>query len=359
MMRRALLASLAVAVLLAGCGGGEDAPVSTVAEGSTPAASTVPSPTVSAPGINPSATLKSNAPTAGPLRVVYTDTTGLWVAALGGGAPKRLATHGEFSGVSVSPDGKTAAYAAVDEGVFLVDLDGGRPRLLDKDGLGDPVFSPDGTTVAMIHRDGDGLNIFSVNVDGTGSTKLSSGSEYFARYFSDRDLLVGSPTSMDRLPAAGGAAKKLVSIADRFQRIHTIELSSNGKRIAYAFEAEGSLELTTDVYVVDSDGKNRKRLTTTKDAFCPTWSPDDGSIVFSRGCDGTNCPNLGIWAMRADGTKLRGLAKFGTMPRFSLDGRYVAFSSKNGVGVVRPDGTGAKTVGRGAVDYFAFVPAAG
>lgn len=354
-----LLAGLAAALVLAGCGGGDEAPDSTVAEGATPAASSTPSPTASAPGINPSATLKPKPPTApGPLRVVYTNASGLWSATLAGGAPKRLDTHTEFDGLAVSPDGKTVAFMPKDAGLFLVDVDGGKPRLLDKDGLGDPVFSPDGKTIAMVHNDGEGLNVFSTNVDGTGSRKLSSASEYFVRYFPNGDLLVGGPHSLDRLPAAGGSATRIFATDDQYQFVHALDLSPDGRRIVYAFEAEGSLDIKTDVYVMEADGKKSRRLTKTEDVNVPAWSPDGTTIVFTRfSKSGVEGKNLGVWAINADGTKLRGLAKSGSDPRFTPDGRYVVYLQGQGLRVVRPDGSGAKTVGKGEVGYYAFVPA--
>jgi hypothetical protein len=74
---------------------------------------------------------------------------------------------------------------------------------------------------------------------------------------------------------ATGEEKRLTHAA----RAINPSVSPDGKEIAYATEADG----TMNVCVVDSDGNNVRQLThftEGEQVFTPKWSPDDSSIVF-------------------------------------------------------------------------------
>jgi hypothetical protein len=89
--------------------------------------------------------------------------------------------------------------------------------------------------------DGNRPHIYAVNADGTGLTRLTGGA------------------TADADPA----------------------LSPDGKRIAYV-SAEGKSD-RTDLFLMDPDGKGRRRLTRLKSSyvFGPAWSPDGKRIAFT------------------------------------------------------------------------------
>ena len=91
-----------------------------------------------------------------------------------------------------------------------------------------------------------------------------------------------------------------------------------------------------DVYV--SKGQPEKRLTTGGDHARPRWSPDGKSIAYLKAGR--------LWAMRADGTGQRRLTtRPAAGPSWSPDGRWIAFSSLSctgGPGVYRISATAAK-----------------
>ncbi len=99
--------------------------------------------------------------------------------------------------------------------------------------------------------------------------------------------------------------------------------SADGTRIAFS----GTVDGNADIYVMDADGKNLTRLTTTSEADLePAWSPDGGTIAFTSLRGGTSQ----IWAMNADGTSARQLtdgAGASSSPTFRRDGRMIAFIS--------------------------------
>ena len=78
--------------------------------------------------------------------------------------------------------------------------------------------------------------------------------------------------------------------------------SPDGKRIAFSARRDGHVQdkwgLTYEIYVIDADGGNEKRLTENGVyEGQPSWSPDGKRIVFESNRDG----NAEIYVMAADG----------------------------------------------------------
>ncbi|MCC6222183.1 MAG: PD40 domain-containing protein [Thermoleophilia bacterium] len=142
----------------------------------------------------------------------------------GSGETKLVTGNPRNSGPSWSPDGTRIALHSWDEagpaygGIFLIDPDGSNLVGLTHPpaSAGDfgPAWSPDGTKVAFWR----GLDLYSVNADGSGETLL---------------VATGQNSSWGR-----------------------ITWSPDGKRIAFGKEAAGGV----DVNVVDSDGSGETLL---------------------------------------------------------------------------------------------------
>ena len=131
---------------------------------------------------------------------------------------------------------------------------------------------------------GEDLDIWTVNSDGSGRTRLTDS------------------RSSDQYPS----------------------WSPDGSKIAFSSDRDGILDVP-EIYVMNADGTNQTRLTDNRseDEF-PKWSPDGGRIVFASARDG----NFEIYVMNADGKNQVRLTNEPTTdlsPSFSPDGSKILF----------------------------------
>jgi tRNA A-37 threonylcarbamoyl transferase component Bud32 len=90
------------------------------------------------------------------------------------------------------------------------------------------------------------------------------------------------------------------------------EASPDGRRITFMSQRDGNWE----IYVVNIDGSNLRRLTTNSaNDGLPTWSPDGRYIAFVSNREN----GWAMWVMRSDGSQKRELFKIGP-----IDGRVRA-----------------------------------
>ena len=90
--------------------------------------------------------------------------------------------------------------------------------------------------------------------------------------------------------------------------------SPNGKQIAFVRKENNNI----DIYTINSDGSNLKRLTERPATDRgPSWSPDGQWIAFTSDEGGT----WGIWIMRSDGTQKQRIVDFG----WSSEGYGISF----------------------------------
>lgn len=191
-------------------------------------------------------------------------------------------SEGTSMAVSASPDGR---FLAIDlqGSIWIVPSEGGRARRIT-DVFNDarqPVWSPDGKTIAFFaYRDG-GYDLWSIAPDGSGQKKLTTGP------FDDRDPVWSPDGSRIAFASDRGEPGK------SSYNIWTLELSS------------GRLEqVTSNAY------ENR----------LPTWSPDGRQIAYSSTRDGIS----GIWATQTSDHSERELRRSTgriDAPSWSPDGR--------------------------------------
>ncbi len=100
--------------------------------------------------------------------------------------------------------------------------------------------------------------------------------------------------------------------------------SPDGKEIAVTLSFEGNPE----IYLIDDEGENRRRLTTHREIDVePSWSPDGEKIIFSSG----RAPFAHLHIMNKDGsnvTRLTHAGKYNSTPAWSTRGDKIAFTAQ-------------------------------
>lgn len=113
----------------------------------------------------------------------------------------------------------------------------------------------------------------------------------------------------------------------------------DGRELAIVMSPSGS----TEIYRVDVDGKNLRRLTQNRSIdVSPSWSPDGRKIAFVS--DRSGSPQ--IYLMDASGSNARRLTfngNYNTSPAWSPDGRWIAYQGRVGgqfdIWLIDPEGS--------------------
>jgi len=227
-----------------------------------------------------------------------------------------------------SPDGTQIAYAvqdnpnvATENNLHIMNADGTNDRqITSKMLVASFQWSPDGKRFVLAILPGIGKKPFLqvINADGTGAVQLTN-----------------SPAARYMLPA----------------------WSPDATQIAFASDREG----TTEIFVMNADGSNIRRLTdpqANQGAAFPTWAPDGKRIAYAQ-FDKADPPTAeaipSLYVMNADGsnpTRITTNIRYEPLS-WSPDGQFIAFdalitdsrdstSLKAGIGIVKVS-TGART----------------
>lgn len=80
-----------------------------------------------------------------------------------------------------------------------------------------------------------------------------------------------------------------------------------------------------EIWTIATDGRAARQLThNSVSDTAPAWSPNGRWLVYQRS-RGTEATAWDLWAMRADGSGQRLIARNGTRPAWSPNGRVIAF----------------------------------
>lgn len=196
----------------------------------------------------------------------------------------------------------------------------------------DPVLSRDGSRIAWereIAAAGTGIvstEIWVMNADGSDQHGVvSNGASNATPSWGagDRTLVYASDVGGDwdiySVPASGGAPTNLTNspLADQYPRV-----SPDGSRVLF----QTNRDLNFEIYSMAADGSDVRDLSnSTADDRFPAWTPDGQHVVWSRYID-----DFDLWVMQADGSNQRTLISTPyaeVAPAVSPDGNSVVFQT--------------------------------
>jgi len=233
-------------------------------------------------------------------------------------------------------------YTRVDNNISSIwgmNLDGsGQQKLADY--ASDPTWSPDGSRVAFIGYDGAprGRGVYQMKLDGTGL-----------------DLIWGEGTAeyLDWSPAgpylAMHALRSVVVYDGKAGLWRTI---SKGEQPSFAPDGRRLVAKSCDggdcgLFIMNRDGSDRRRVTTSADDVIPAWSPTGKQIAYVNKRDN----NWDIYVMNIDGSgqvRLTDDPGVDAMPAWLPDGSGIVFRSTRGgawgIWIMNADGSDQRKI---------------
>ena len=244
------------------------------------------------------------------------------------GTGKRRLTTSRYSETqpAYSRDGKKIAFVSLrgrNEDIYVMNADGTGVRRLTTHPAGDtaPAFSPDGKRIAFVSLRAANYKLFVMNVDGSNQRQLTRTANWVidsspswspdGRWiaFTSNRLKDGNPEIFKIRPNGTGVTRLTFTDTpgelgpdDGFP-----EWSADGRRILFSSTRHGAEH---DVYVMNSDGKNVRRLTRNPnfDDWTPHYSRDGQRIVFWALAETTN----DVYVANADGSRVKRVTRGAT-----------------------------------------------
>lgn len=231
-----------------------------------------------------------------------------------------------------SPDGREIVFSSFRHGgighghsaIYVMGADGKNVRRLtyNPEGAGQPAWSPDNRQITFssyrYYAGDSGPQIYVMQADGANVRRLTDHSalDYHPAWSpdgrsiafqSDRNRLVWLDDDIYLMDANG---KNIRNLTEHPGRDRHPMWSPNGRQIVFTSIrvgnfGDGNFDAGNyDIYIMNADGKNIRRLTKDpSDEILPAWSPNGQKIVFSSNREG----NSDIYMINADGINLRQL----------------------------------------------------
>lgn len=214
-------------------------------------------------------------------------------------------------------------------------------RLTNNTGNDDyPAWSPDGLSIAYVSNDGD-YGLYLMDADGQNVELLNTGGSAYSypAWSSDGQYIVFQATfdevfDIYRLELATG---DVINLTNQERLDNMPSYSPDGQFIVFTSDRIFNPFVETnllsqyrsyEIYMMDSDGYNPRRLTVNNRGDShPTFSPDGLQIAYS-----------GIKIMNRDGSGLYELVS-GSQPIWLSDGRIVYLNYMGEIHSILPDGT--------------------
>ncbi len=241
------------------------------------------------------------------------------------------------SGPSWSPDGEKIAYWSSQDGnneIYVMNKDGSGATRITDNPLPDylPKFSPDGSRLVFMRGERDHYQVYIVDLN-SGEEKLvtgdlancedpawlhdNSGIIFNADHTGNHELYIrrfdGSPDQQ---------------LTDNSYRDFTASISNDGRSVVFVrSEARGESNLMT----MKIDGSNQKTLPHTFKGYAPVWSPNRAKIYFLQRVGSYN--NIFQLELATEAAKeLTNAPAHDIFPAISPDGKQLLFASRRDTG---------------------------
>jgi len=276
---------------------------------------------------------------------------------------KELTDYGYNNNPMFSSDGKSIVYdyGKGDNVIYKMDFNGLNKKQLISSGTlhSFPLFSSDGSKVIYTSDKTYGSKyIYTIDVNGDNDTKISSLITDYNKIYEGNGKIIYKSISPNNyglyiIDLDGTNETKLL---DNDPPIVNVDISKDGSKIIYLEEQRGSEHGgKSDLFIMDKDGSNKLRLTTTTDRYenYPRFTPQGNRIIYvSDVYDFQGRTGSELILMDLDGENKSVLFSSQSilrLPQVSSDGEDVVFfnhrnSSYPDIDFINYNGTGHKII---------------